>query len=342
VSSAPHTPAATREPPSSTQLRANGKEPSSAFHAGEAAVQTRVGVRERMEQIGHRAIRAYMPDEHRELFEKLPMLVVGSLDAGGRPWASLVVGRPGFIQSPDARALRVRSAPVADDPLYANLARGAPIALLGIELATRRRNRANGRVTAADGRGFDVRVEQSFGNCPQYINARKPMLVAVEHRGARKRAAEGSVLSPHAAELIARADTFFIATAGVNAPSGEARDGCDVSHRGGNPGFVRVAIEDGASVLYWPDFRGNFMFNTLGNLELNPRAGLLFMDFDVGEALLLTGRAEVIWDGALAAAFPGAERMLRFVPQRGVWVNSGVALRWSAREPARQLAATGP
>ena len=84
------------------------------------------------------------------------------------------------------------------------------------------------------------------------------------------------------------------------------------------------------------------MFNTLGNLELNPRAGLLFMDFDSGEALQLTGRAEVIWDRAFVAAFVGAERMLRFVPESGVWVDNGLALRWSGREPARQLAATGP
>jgi len=304
-------------------------------------VQTRVGVRDRIEQIGRRAIRSYMPDEHRELFEKLPMLVVGSLDAVGRPWASVVGAQPGFIESPDARTLRVRSLPAPGDPLIANLAPGAPIALLGIELATRRRNRANGRVTAMEGAGFEVRVEQSFGNCQQYINARKPTVISDGRRISRGYATEGSTLSPHAGALIARADTFFIATASENAWSGEAREGCDVSHRGGNPGFVRVALDEGTNALYWPDFRGNFMFNTLGNLELNPRAGLLFMDFDSGEALLLTGRAEVIWDQALAARFVGAERMLRFVPDAGVWLDSGTALRWSAREPARQLAATG-
>ena len=305
-------------------------------------MQARVGVRERIEQIGRRAIRSYMPDEHRELFAKLPMLVIGSLDADDRPWASVVVAQPGFIESPDARTLRVRSAPAAGDPLAANLAPGAPIALLGIDLATRRRNRANGRVAAVDGGGFDVRVEQSFGNCPQYINARRPIIAADRGRVSHDLQPEGAALSPRAAELVAHSDTFFIATAGVNARTGNARDGCDVSHRGGNPGFVRVAAEEGASVLYWPDFRGNFMFNTLGNLDVNPRAGLLFMDFDSGEALQLTGKAEVIWDAALAVPFAGAERMLRFVPGTGVWLRGGVALRWSAREPARQLAATGP
>lgn len=336
------TPATLCEPSRRVPLLAGEAAESSPFHAGEAAVQTRVGVRERLEQIGRRVIRSYMPDEHRELFEKLPMLVVGSLAADGRPWASVVVAEPGFIESPGARTLRVRSAPAPGDPLCANLAPGAPIALLGIDLATRRRNRANGCVTAVDKGGFEVRVEQSFGNCPQYINARKSTLVPGERGVALERAAEGSVLSRSAAELVAGADTFFIATAGASARSGVVRDGCDVSHRGGNPGFVRVVAEQEASALYWPDFRGNFMFNTLGNLDVNPRAGLLFMDFDSGEALQLTGTAEVIWDGELVVAFAGAERMLRFVPEAGVWLNGGVALRWSAREPARQLVATGP
>ena len=153
---------------------------------------------------------------------------------------------------------------------------------------------------------------------------------------------EGHELSARAAALIARADTFFIATAAANARGGDSVHGCDVSHRGGKPGFVSVEHERGGSVLYWPDFRGNFFFNTLGNLAENPRAGLLFVDFDSGDALLLTGAAEVIWDGPLVAAFAGAERMLRFVPEEGVWVRAAAALRWSAPELARQLATTGP
>jgi len=264
----------------------------------------------------------------------------------------------------------VSAAPAHGDPLRANLALGAPLGLLGIELATRRRNRANGTVTAlrADG-GFDMRVEQSFGNCAQYIQARRPTFVAdsgagsaagdasarsdasAAGAGARARCeprapdearTEGRVLSPRAAELVSRADTFFIATAAANARGGAARHGCDVSHRGGNPGFVRVEREEGGSVLYWPDFRGNYFFNTLGNLVVNPCAGLLFMDFDSGAALLLTGRAEVIWDGPRVDAVAGAERMLRFATDAGVWVDAAAALRWSAPERARQLAGTGP
>jgi uncharacterized protein len=316
---------------------------ASPWHEGEAAVQTRAGVRERLEQLGPRVIRDFVPDQHRELFEKLPMLLVGSLDARGRPWASLLVGRPGFVAAPDERTLRVSAAPADRDPLRVNLAPAAPIALLGIELATRRRNRANGTVTAVDDAGFEVRVQQSFGNCPQYIQARLPTLVdSPETAPAPEPAVEGRVLSARAAALVGRADTFFIATAAANARGGDPAHGCDVSHRGGNPGFVRVEREHGASVLCWPDFRGNFFFNTLGNLVANPRAGLLFLDFDTGDTLQLTGSAGIVWDGPLVTGFAGAERMLELAPEEGVWVRAGAALRWSAPERARQLAGTGP
>lgn len=156
---------------------------ASPFHAGEQALQTRTGVRERAERAGRRMIRDFMPDEHRALFEALPYVVIGSLDARNRPWASLLAGRPGFMRTPDARTLAIGARPPAGDPLAAHLAPGAPLGVLGIELATRRRNRANGTVIAAERAGFAVSVRQSFGNCPQYIQARAPEFV--EFGGAR-------------------------------------------------------------------------------------------------------------------------------------------------------------
>ncbi|WP_395681798.1 pyridoxamine 5'-phosphate oxidase family protein, partial [Inquilinus sp.] len=267
-----------------------------------------------------------------------------SLDRQGRPWASILSGRPGFLQSPDPRTLTVAARPAYGDPLGDNLALGAPVGLLGIQLETRRRNRMNGTVTeSADGR-FAVTVGQSFGNCPQYIQARTPRFVAEpDSLGApRPVHAEGPVLSARAAALVAAADTFFIATRSAEAVEGEApSEGVDVSHRGGRPGFVRVADEGGRTVLTAPDFVGNFLFNTFGNIAVDPRAGLVFVDFDTGGVLLLTGTAEVIWDGPEVAAFAGAERLLRFRVEEGRWIEDAVPLRWSAPQQAAQLAATG-
>jgi predicted pyridoxine 5'-phosphate oxidase superfamily flavin-nucleotide-binding protein len=314
---------------------------SSPYHPGERALQERAGVREKVEQIGRRVIRGFMPDQHRELFAKLPFIVVGSLDAQHRPWASILVGRPGFMLSPDAQTLAIRAQAGFADPLRANIRPGAPIGLLGIELSTRRRNRMNGAITAVDQGGFVVRVGQSFGNCPQYIQARSAEFAAdpatvVEPRPV---CAEGAMLSGNAAALVQRADTFFIATA--SPATGDLPAGIDVSHRGGKPGFVRVSEDDERTVLTSPDFSGNFHFATFGNLALDPHAGMIFIDFTSGDLLSLTGEADVIWDGPELAAFAGAQRLLRFRVSEGVFIENAVPLRWSASELSPKLAATG-
>ncbi|PTL76767.1 pyridoxamine 5'-phosphate oxidase family protein [Vitiosangium sp. GDMCC 1.1324] len=300
-------------------------------------------MRGRLEQTGRKIIRSFMPDQHRELFCKLPFLLVGSLDGERRPWASILVGAPGFVSSPDPRTLVISARPGFGDALGQNLTVGAPLGLLGIQLETRRRNRMNGTVVELDEDRFAVQVGQSFGNCPQYIQARDPVFVAepsrvIEPRPVRK---EGPLLSGASAGLIERADTFFIASASPAARGGEPVDGVDVSHRGGKPGFVRVTEEAGRTVLTAPDFSGNLQFNTLGNLVLHPRAGLLFVDFTSGGLLSLTGETEIVWDGPEVEAFTGAERLLRFRVTEGTWIENGVPLRWSAPRPAPQLSNTG-
>jgi predicted pyridoxine 5'-phosphate oxidase superfamily flavin-nucleotide-binding protein len=315
----------------------------SPFHPGERAVQSRVGVRERMESIGQRLIRDFMPDQHREFFETLPYLVLGGLDDRADVWASMLAGPPGFAHAPDARTLSIRATPPAGDPLAAHLVPGAPVGVLGIELATRRRNRVNGVLTDAPAGTLRVAVQQSFGNCPQYIQARSPTFRAPPAAPAGEEpASEGARLSDTAVALIARADTFFLASASRAAASeGSRREGVDVSHRGGRPGFVRVTREDAATVLTVPDFRGNFMFNTLGNLAVNPRAGLLFVDFESGALLSLTGDAEVIWDGPELDRFVGAERLVRVRMRAGVRIPAALPFRWSAVTPSREVAPTG-
>lgn len=313
-----------------------------AFHAGERRMQELAGARARMAEIGPRLIRDRMPDEHRELFGKLPYLAVGSLDAGGRPWASLLTGEPGFIGTPDARTMAISARPAAGDPLAANLALDAPLGLLGIELHTRRRNRMNGRIAALEAGRIVVAVDQSFGNCPKYIQAREPSgpLTRVPEAADAPRP-EAPLLSDEAAAIIRAADTFFIASASAAAGDGDRREGVDVSHRGGKPGFVRLAEERGRHVLTAPDFSGNRFFNTLGNLLVNPKAGLLFADFERGDLLLLTGSAEVAAETAEAVRFAGAERLLRFEAAEGVLLPGALAPHWSFGGYAPQLALTG-
>lgn len=312
---------------------------TATFHEGERAMQARAGALERLTAIGPRVVRDHMPDQHRELFEKLPTLVVGSLDAAGQPWASLLAGPPGFVHTPDERHMSVNARPAADDPLATALAVGAPLGLLGLEPHTRRRNRMNGRVVDDGAEGFTVRVDQSFGNCPQYIQAREPEWVPHAPLPPQR---HGAHLIEPARALLARADTVFIASAAPRAGSGtdETNQGVDVSHRGGLPGFVRVHDEDGpegASVLTIPDYRGNFFFNTLGNLLSRPQAGLLCVDPSSGDVLQLAAEASIVWDGPDVDATPGAERLLRLRVVSHLWRPQALPLRWSAPEFAPQL-----
>jgi uncharacterized protein len=311
------------------------------FHAGEQAVHERLGIRERMVGLGQRVIRTAMPEQHQRFFEQLPFMLVGSVDAAGRPWASTLVGQPGFVQAPGAKRLDFHARPIPGDPLAEGLVPGAQLGFLGIELHTRRRNRVNGHVVAADALGFSIEVDQSVGNCPQYIQGRE-FTWARDAADLRPRGTEAlSALDAEARTLIGRSDTLFIATQAPAAATGAdvaTGRGADVSHRGGRPGFVK--IEDERTFLV-PDFTGNFFFMTLGNLQLNPRAGVLFIDFDTGDLLTLTGTAEVVWGGDELKAFDGAERAWRFRVESGWRLREALPLRWAFRDFSPNSALTG-
>ncbi|PFH09855.1 hypothetical protein BCF11_2260 [Collimonas sp. PA-H2] len=313
----------------------------SVFHRGERAVQQRAGVLEKM-AARSQVIRAAMPDQHREFFSQLPFMIVGSVDRQQQPWASIVTGAPGFVTSPDAEHLRIHAHALAADPLQQTLAANAAIGLLGIEPHTRRRNRMNGRVEQLDADGWTLKVEQSFGNCPKYIQARRPSAIDSASAAAPRVHRTGE-LDGAMQQLISSADTFFIATAflqeqSADGEAGEGGYGADVSHRGGKPGFVRI---DDAKTLTVPDFVGNFFFNTIGNLVVHPRAGLLFIDFASGDLIYLAVTAELIWDGPEVASFAGAQRLLRFHVEQAIRVEASLPLRWSAAEFSPALAPMG-
>lgn len=297
---------------------------SSPFHEGEQRIHTRLGIRDEIEPWARRVVRSSMPDAHRDFFTRLPFLVLAARDAAGRPWATLLSEEPGFVSSPDPRNMRIAALPSPGDALADALQRGDEVGLLGIELDTRRRNRVNGRVAARrDGR-FDLAVDQSFGNCPQYITERHWRRAATGERAAV--AERGSSLSRRSRELVRRADTFFIAT-GFRGDGENAVFGMDASHRGGAAGFVQVR---GPRELVFPDYAGNNHFNTLGNLVMDPRGGLLFVDFERGDLLQLTGRARIDWDSPEIERTPGAHRLVHYEIAEWIYLEGALPLRWEA------------
>lgn len=294
------------------------------FHPGERTAQARAGTG----AASGAGIRPFMPDQHRDFFALLPYLFIATTDAEGWPTATVLTGEPGFVQSPDPNTLTVAALPRRGEPGAEGFVAGQPFGALGLDFATRRRNRANGLITGAGEGGLTLRVLQSFGNCPQYIQTR-----AVAPGPASTAPAE-LIAFPTAQALaqISRADTMFVATM-----AGGENGGVDISHRGGLPGFVKA----GGEVLTIPDFRGNRFFNTLGNLMLDPRAALLFVDFETGDLLHLQGRAEIDWEPPRDAAWPqGVQRQWRFKVERAWRRPAALPLRGSFGDYAPTSLAT--
>ena len=319
-----------------THLLTTNAAANSPFHAGEKEIQTRLGVRESMENFGRRVIRDFMPEQHRAFYETLPYIGVGHVDEDGWPWASMLTGKPGFIRSPDETHLKIDARPAKGDPLAAAIQTGTPLGLLGVEFSSRRRNRLNAHIDSVGHERFRIEVDQSYGNCPQYIQTRALEFTRDPSTQSDKAAQTFTSLDDEARDMIARADTFLVASSVAELSSNRV-EGVDVSHRGGRPGFVRVE----GNKLTIPDYTGNFHFNTLGNFLLNPRAGLLFIDFTSGEMLMLTGRVEILWDGPEVDAFTGAERAWTFQLDHGVRLPEALPLRWTFGEYSPNSLITG-
>ncbi|GAA2800544.1 pyridoxamine 5'-phosphate oxidase family protein [Streptomyces showdoensis] len=283
-----------------------------AYHSGSLAVQTRVGVRDLAEHVG-RSIAPGIRPVAAAFLEAQPMLVLGAAAPDGRVWASLLTGLPGFTRATGPHTLSVAGGIPSRDPLaQAVTEAGTPVGTIALDPRTRRRLRLNGTARPS-ARGLVVETEQVFSNCPKHLTRRAlrgwapipgPGSGAVRRTGS---------LTPDQERLIRAADTFFVATA--------APDGVDASHRGGPPGFVELVSP---TELRWPDYPGNAMFLTLGNLEEDGRAGLLFLDWATGTTLQLSGVAHTEY---------GPEgRAVRFRLDAVAETEAASPLRWSAPE----------
>ncbi|MFJ7126544.1 pyridoxamine 5'-phosphate oxidase family protein [Streptomyces sp. NPDC098101] len=282
-----------------------------AYHPGSLAVQERVGVRDLAEHVG-RSIGAGIRPVAAAFLEARPMLVIGAADADGRVWASLLTGAPGFVRATGPATVSVAGGVPARDPLAGAITpAGTPVGTLALDPGTRRRMRLNGTARPSR-RGFTVEAERVFSNCPKYLQRRERYDSELAGPGTGT-PHHGEALTPAQAARVRAADTFFVATA---APAG-----VDASHRGGDPGFVRV---DGPRELSWRDYPGNAMFLTLGNLEADGRAGLLLPDWETGTTLQLTGRAHT--------EYGPEDRVVRFRADRVVETPGASPLRWSPPE----------
>ncbi|MFF0142182.1 pyridoxamine 5'-phosphate oxidase family protein [Streptomyces sp. NPDC005227] len=300
----------------------NSRSHPASYHDGELAAQGRAGFRESADHL-RPIISETLPRGADGFLADLRLLVVGAAASDGRMWASMLYGQPGFLRVLGPRELSIGARLPDADPLAAALAAPALVGTVAVDLPNRRRLRINGRTTPVPD-GLRLTVDQAYGNCPKYIQRREPRTAVPT--GSTPRVAASSELLPEQRRMIDTADTFFIASA---ASAGDA----DASHRGGNPGFVRTPSPQR---VRWPDYEGNSMLMTLGNLTVNPAASLLFVDWQAGTTLHMTGTAEIDWSARAAAGMPGAERTVDFQVAEVVQIDHPHgALIWSAPQYSR-------
>ena len=286
------------------------------YHSGELAVQARLGVQAEAESLAKAIGGAVVKPAMQSFLASQRLAIASTIDSGNRVWASLLTGEPGFLQAVAEQIVKIA---IDSDELKENLRLAEELGLLVIDLATRKRLRLNGKAKLQGENKIYLHTQQVYFNCPQYIQKRE--INATLNRG-KSSVQIGETLSPQQQQFIQQADTFFIA-------SYHPQGGADASHRGGYPGFVRVLQKN---ELVFPDYAGNNMFNTLGNLVENPQAGLLFIDFATGDTLQLTGKAAVAQNTKKALQFAGANRLVEFQIEKVKFLTSATSFQWQFKE----------
>ena len=272
--------------------------PSAGFHEGEVAVQEQVGVRAQAARLRRMLDPADLDDGDARFLATQRFTLLTARDHQGRLWISPVTGAPGFVEVSDPGSVTVHAVPALGSPLRA-LPQEQPVGMLVIDFAARRRFRLNGWLAESGADSLRIEVDQAYGNCPQYIQRRELVDAdasaitddtlrpvgqdEISATSALHVAAATHMLTRSDREQIEGADTFFLGTT-------HPHRGADASHRGGPPGFVRPR---GRTGLWWPDYPGNNMFNSIGNLAVDPTAALVFYDFETGRTLHLAGTAQL-------------------------------------------------
>ena len=293
------------------------------FHEGELKIQRRAGVADVARRVGEASIERELAPEVSAFLAHQLFLFCATRAPDGGVWASLLVGPPGFAHRIDSDHLLLATRPAAGDPLALALAHGpAPLGILALEAATRTRVRVNGTATHTDS-GIAVEVHEAFGNCTKYIGARVPVELLAEGMVDSSRRTSDR-LDAEQIELVRGADTAFVASV-------HGERGADASHRGGRPGFLEVG--DGGRRVLLPDYSGNRMFQTLGNLAVDPRIGMLIVDWETGRTLQLSGIAEILWDGPEVERRPKAHRVIAIEVHAVADQVRALPIRFELRQP---------
>jgi predicted pyridoxine 5'-phosphate oxidase superfamily flavin-nucleotide-binding protein len=258
----------------------------SPFHRGERAIQGRAG-EQSMADRNSGVLTDTVISGARAFINKQFMVVLGSVDKDGGVWSSILFGKPGFVHTDLGTSILVDVAAAerdATDPFWSNIEANASVGMLFIELGSRRRYRVNGGLIGNHAGGIEIGVREAYPNCPKYIQRRH--LRDIGETQLSGKLEEGAAINAALTGIVRQADTLFVA-------SHHPEYGADVSHRGGAPGYISI-LDD--TTLRIPDYPGNCLYNTFGNFEVNPRAGLCIPDFAGNRVVQLSGEATLHWD----------------------------------------------
>jgi ferredoxin-NADP reductase/predicted pyridoxine 5'-phosphate oxidase superfamily flavin-nucleotide-binding protein len=283
------------------------------------------------------------------MLQRAPLLAIGALDNESRPWTALWGGAPGFSEPIGGGFVGTRTLVDSKyDPVVHALVGGAEkgemlqpqgegkmVSGLAIDLVTRKRVKIAGKMAAGTIRPISIeieegaslpadaprtqdqiqlvtKIEQSLGNCPKYLNQYelRPALLTPQLLSS------GPSLSPEARSLVDKADMFFLSTS--------SGSDMDTNHRGGPPGFIRIVSP---TCIIYPEYSGNRLYQSLGNLQLNPLIGITVPDFESGDVLYTTGRASILIGADAEKAMPGTNLAVKIDLTDTRYVKQGLAFR---------------
>lgn len=274
------------------------------------------------------------------LVQQCPILALGTLDYQGRPWSTIWGGTAGFATPVSESLIGLQTQvdskydPVVQALLTGNQTeayKGKMVSGLAVDLENRRRVKLYGRMVTgslSDGDAGQaqlvVHIEESLGNCPKYMNKKH----IVPAKPDSKLISDSPQLSATAVELLSRADTIFIS-------SSHGATTMDTNNRGGPPGFMRVQSNNASgAVIVYPEYSGNRLYQTLGNLETTPLAGFVVPDFDTGNVLYFTGSTEILAGKDAAAVLPRSNLAVRVTIAAAIFVENGLGFRGEAGDPS--------
>ncbi|MEM7543442.1 MAG: pyridoxamine 5'-phosphate oxidase family protein [Pseudomonadota bacterium] len=254
------------------------------FHEGEIACQSEAGVdTQAYERLVSRHFTHAVRHSDVAMIAQNTFSVAATIDEQGRPWVSpLVAQSKPLFEIRGAKVIDVSAADIAGDPLVNNIRGSSKLGVLFLDLANRRRAKSMGSAQANGSGSIEYHIERYFGLCPKYIFRRRHSLGQTPNETSAQRSFEDNRLSEENRTQLAEADTVFLGSYSQHGP--------DATLRGGPRGFISTTDH---KTLNIPDYLGNGMFNTLGNLRLDNRLALMNISFRTGETILITGAASV-------------------------------------------------